>query len=49
MAATPAVLVGIVEAPDEETAIKKTIEEYEINNPEQQKPLVAGLSHAATS
>jgi hypothetical protein len=38
---TPAVLGGIVGAPDGETARKKAIEEYEITNPEQQKRPIA--------
>lgn len=38
---TPAEFIGIVYAPDEESAIRKAIEEYEITNPEQHKRLVA--------
>jgi hypothetical protein len=38
---TPAALLGHVEAPDEETAIKKAIEEFGITNPQLQKRLLA--------
>jgi hypothetical protein len=41
---TPALNLGPVYAPDEETAIKKAIEEFKITNPEQQKPLIASRS-----
>jgi hypothetical protein len=37
---TPAALLGRVEAPDEETAIKKAIEEFEVS-PALQKRLLA--------
>jgi hypothetical protein len=37
----PAGQVGIVEASDAETAKRRAIEKYEINDPEQQKRLVA--------
>jgi hypothetical protein len=39
--AYPAALVGAVEAPDVETAIKKAIEEFDVTDPQQQKRLVA--------
>jgi hypothetical protein len=38
---TPARFVGIVEAPDEATAIKKAIEEFKITDPAMQKRLLA--------
>jgi hypothetical protein len=38
---TPAALLGHVEAPDEETAIKRAIEEFGITNPQMQKRLLA--------
>jgi len=38
---TPAVFVGMVEAPDETTAIKKAIAEFNITDTEQQKRLIA--------
>jgi hypothetical protein len=34
-------MVGAVEAPDVETAIKKAIEESDVTDPQQQKRLVA--------
>ena len=37
----PAADVGIVQAPDAETAIKEAIKKYEIRDVEQQKRLVA--------
>jgi hypothetical protein len=38
---TPAAFVGMVEAPDEATAIKKAIAEFDITDTEQQKRLIA--------
>jgi hypothetical protein len=38
---TPAEIIGYVEAPDAETAIKEAIREYEITDPEKQKRLIA--------
>ena len=38
---TPAADLGIVEAPDAETAIKVAVEKFKIANPEQQKRLMA--------
>jgi hypothetical protein len=38
--ASPAALVGLVEAPDEASAIKRAVKEYEIR-PEDQKRLIA--------
>jgi hypothetical protein len=38
---TPAAFIGIVEAPDEQAAVKKAIDEFQITNPEQQKRLIA--------
>jgi hypothetical protein len=38
---TPAVLVGIVDAPDADTTIKNAIEEHQITNFEEQNRLVA--------
>jgi hypothetical protein len=38
---TPAKLLGHVEAPDEESAIKQAIEEFSITNPQLQKRLLA--------
>lgn len=38
---TPAKLLGHVEAPDEESAIKQAIEEFGITNPQLQKRLLA--------
>jgi hypothetical protein len=38
---TPAALLGHVEAPDAETAIKKAIEEFGIHDPQMQKRLFA--------
>jgi len=37
----PAGQIGIIEAPDAETAKKRAIEKYKINDAEQQKRLVA--------
>ena len=39
--ASPAALIGWVEAPDAEQAIRAAIREFEITNPEHQKRLVA--------
>jgi hypothetical protein len=39
--APAAALIGYVEAPDQEQAIKAAIREYGITNPEHQKRLVA--------
>jgi hypothetical protein len=39
--ASPAALIGYVEAPDQDTAIRTAIQEFEITNPEHQKRLVA--------
>jgi hypothetical protein len=36
-------LIGHVEAPDAETAIKKAIEEFKITDPERQRRLIAQL------
>jgi hypothetical protein len=33
--------IGIIEAPDEQTAVKKAIDDFQITNPEQQRRLVA--------
>jgi hypothetical protein len=41
---TPAAFVGHVEAPDEQTAIKKAFEELKITDPDQQRRLVAKRS-----
>jgi hypothetical protein len=38
---TPAQFIGIVEAPDEKTAIKAAIEKFKITDREKQKRLVA--------
>jgi hypothetical protein len=38
---TPAVYIGSLHAPDENSAIKKAIEEFRITDTEQQKRLVA--------
>jgi hypothetical protein len=38
---TPAKLLGNVEAPDEESAVKRAIEEFGITNLQQQKRLLA--------
>jgi hypothetical protein len=38
---TPAKLLGNVKAPNEESAIKKTIEEFSVTDPQQQKRLLA--------
>jgi hypothetical protein len=38
---SPAEFIGYVEAPDEATAIKNAIEEFEITDPEKKKRLVA--------
>jgi hypothetical protein len=38
---TPAQFIGIVEAPDETTAIQRAIEEFAITDPEAQKRLIA--------
>jgi hypothetical protein len=38
---TPAAFIDSVEAPDEQTAVKKATDEYQITNPEQQKRLIA--------
>jgi hypothetical protein len=39
--ASPAALIGYVDAPDQEQAIKAAIREFGITNPEHQKRLVA--------
>jgi hypothetical protein len=41
--ATPAALLGYVEAPDAESAIKKAIEEFKITDPQKQRRLIAQL------
>jgi hypothetical protein len=41
--ATPASLIGYVEAPDAESAIAKAIEEFKITDPSQQRRLIAQL------
>jgi hypothetical protein len=41
MKGTLATILGRIEAPDAESAIKKWIETYDITNPEQQRRLVA--------
>jgi len=38
---TPAVLIGHVEAPDAEQAIKEAIRKYEITSPQEQERLAA--------
>jgi len=38
---TPAEFLGYVDAPDEASAVKKAIEEFQIANPWHQKKLVA--------
>jgi len=38
---TPAKLLGHVEAPDEQSAIKQAIEEFGVTNPQLQKQLLA--------
>ncbi len=42
---SPAAFVGIVHAPDEDSAIKAAIAEFKITNKEQQKRLVARRRH----
>jgi hypothetical protein len=37
MKSTPAALVGYVDAPDAESAIKRAIEEFEITDPQKQR------------
>jgi hypothetical protein len=44
---TPAALVGYVDAPDAESAIKKAIEEFEIKDPQKQRRLIAQLERCA--
>jgi hypothetical protein len=39
--ATPAKVIGYVEAPDAESAIKKAIEEFKITDPQKQRRLIA--------
>ena len=39
--ASPAALIGYVEAPDQEQAIRAAIREFEITDPEHQKRLAA--------
>jgi hypothetical protein len=39
--ASPAVMIGYVEAPDQERAIRAAIREFGITDPEHQKRLVA--------
>jgi hypothetical protein len=41
--ATPAAIVGYVEAPDAESAIAKAIEEFKITAPQKQRRLIAQL------
>ncbi len=45
--ATPAAVIGLIEAPDAETAIKEAIVKFEINDSEQQKRLVAHRRYRA--
>jgi hypothetical protein len=40
---TPAALIGYVDAPDAETAIKKAIEQFAIKDPQKQRRLIAQL------
>jgi len=40
---TPAAILGRIEAPDAESAIKKWIETYDITDPQQQQRFVARL------
>jgi hypothetical protein len=40
---TPAALIGYVDAPDAQTAIKKAIEQFEIKDPQKQRWLIAQL------
>jgi hypothetical protein len=39
--ASPSALIGYVEAPDQDTAIRTAIREFAITNPKHQKRLVA--------
>jgi hypothetical protein len=41
--ATPAKVIGHVEAPDAESAIAKAIEEFKITDPQKQRRLIASL------
>jgi hypothetical protein len=41
--ATPAAIVGYVEAPNAEAAIAKAIEEFKITDPQKQRRLIAQL------
>jgi hypothetical protein len=38
---TPAQFIGVVNAPDKDTAIKRAIEQFKITNPEHRKRLMA--------
>jgi hypothetical protein len=40
---TPAAVIGYVDAPDAESAIKKAIKEFEIKDPQKQRRLIAQL------
>jgi hypothetical protein len=44
--ATPARLIGYVEAPDAETAVAKAIEAFKITDPSRQRRLIAQLDRA---
>lgn len=39
--ALPTLLLGTVEAPDEKTALEIAVDEFEIDDPDQQKKLIA--------
>ena len=41
--ATPAAIVGYVDAPDAESAIAKAIEQFKITDPQKQRRLIAQL------
>jgi hypothetical protein len=41
---TPAALVGYVDAPDAESAVKRAIEQFEIKDPQKQRRLIAQLA-----
>jgi hypothetical protein len=39
--AVPALFLGTVEAPDEKTALEIAVDEFEVDDPEQRKKLIA--------